>query len=89
MKYETIPNLTLPKIGFGTWKIGGGSYADPKADSVSMTALHTALEVGYTHFDTAETYANGHARNCSGGQSANRASRANRYSSRPRSQPAI
>lgn len=61
MKYETIPNLTLPKIGFGTWKIGGGSYADPKADSVSMAALHTALEVGYTHFDTAETYAGGHA----------------------------
>jgi diketogulonate reductase-like aldo/keto reductase len=61
MKYETIPNLTLPKVGFGTWKIGGGSYADPKADSVSMAALHTALEVGYTHFDTAETYAGGHA----------------------------
>jgi hypothetical protein len=42
MKYETIPNLTLPKIGFGTWKIGSGSYADPKADSVSMTELSSA-----------------------------------------------
>ncbi len=61
MKYETIHNLTLPKIGFGTWKIGGDSSADPKLDSVSMTALRSALEVGYTHFDTAEYYAVGHS----------------------------
>lgn len=61
MKYETIHDLTLPKIGFGTWKIGGGSSANPKADPVSMTALLSALEVGYTHFDTAEMYANGHS----------------------------
>ncbi len=61
MKFDSIPTLTLPKIGFGTWKIGGGSSANPKTDSASMTALHTALEIGYTHFDTAEMYANGHA----------------------------
>jgi len=60
MKYETLPTLTLPKIGFGTWNIGGGSHADPKLDSASMTALRSALEVGYTHFDTAEVYASGH-----------------------------
>ena len=60
MKYETIHNLTLPKIGFGTWSIGGGSNADPKLDSASMTALRSALEIGYTHFDTAEFYAAGH-----------------------------
>ncbi len=61
MKYESLPSLNLPKIGFGTWKIGGGSSADPNADPVSMAALHSALEVGYTHFDTAEMYANGHS----------------------------
>jgi diketogulonate reductase-like aldo/keto reductase len=61
MKYDSLPHLTLPKIGFGTWKIGGGSHADPKTDPVSLTALHTALEIGYTHFDTAEMYANGHS----------------------------
>jgi len=60
MKYETLQGLTLPKIGFGTWKIGGGSYTDPKLDSVSLTALRSALDVGYTHFDTAEMYASGH-----------------------------
>ena len=61
MKYETAQTLTLPKIGFGTWKIGGGSFATPSADSVSLAALHSAIETGYTHFDTAEMYANGHA----------------------------
>jgi len=61
MKYETIHSLTLPKIGFGTWKIGGESSPDPKTDLISMTALRAALEVGYTHFDTAEMYAGGHA----------------------------
>ena len=61
MEHETINNLTLPKIGFGTWKIGGGSTPDPTLDSVSMTALRSALETGYTHFDTAEVYADGHS----------------------------
>ncbi len=60
MKYETIHGLTLPKIGFGTWSIGGESTPNPKVDPVSMTALLTALEIGYTHFDTAEYYAAGH-----------------------------
>jgi len=61
MKYETIPSFTLPKIGFGTWSIGGDSSANPKLDPVSMTALRSALEIGYTHFDTAEFYAAGHS----------------------------
>src|SRR5687767_13819889 len=61
MKYETLPNgEQLPKRGFGTWKIGGGSYPDPTLDSVSLAALRSALEIGYTHFDTAEMYASGH-----------------------------
>ena len=61
MKNETIPTLTLPKIGFGTWSIGGSSTADPKLDSASMKALRSAMEIGYTHFDTAEYYASGHS----------------------------
>jgi len=61
MKYETVHGVSLPKIGFGTWKIGGDSYPDPKLDSASLTALRTALDVGYTHFDTAEIYAAGHS----------------------------
>ncbi len=61
MKYEIIHNLTLPKIGFGTWRVGGETSPDPTTDSPSMTALRSALEVGYTHFDTAEYYSGGHA----------------------------
>ncbi len=61
IKYETLPTLTLPKIGFGTWRIGGETTPNPSADSASLTALHSALEIGYTHFDTAEYYAAGHS----------------------------
>jgi diketogulonate reductase-like aldo/keto reductase len=61
MKTETVHGVSVPKIGFGTWRIGGESYADPKADPASMAALRAALEIGYTHFDTAEYYAAGHS----------------------------
>jgi len=61
MKYETLHGLSIPKIGFGMWRIGGDSYADASLDSRSLTAVRTALETGYTHFDTAEVYASGHS----------------------------
>jgi len=61
MKYESIFNLTLPKIGFGTWRIGGGSSSTPATDPTSLAALTSALTLGYAHFDTSEMYANGHA----------------------------
>jgi diketogulonate reductase-like aldo/keto reductase len=61
MKYETVFNLQIPKIGFGTWTIGGRSAPDPSLDVPSLTALRSALDLGYTHFDTAEGYAAGHS----------------------------
>jgi diketogulonate reductase-like aldo/keto reductase len=61
MKYETVQDVTLPKIGFGAWSIGGDSYADPSRDAASLAALRSALEIGYKHFDTAEAYAAGHS----------------------------
>jgi diketogulonate reductase-like aldo/keto reductase len=61
MKYEIIHDLRIPKIGFGTWTIGGDTRPDPGQDARSMAALCSALELGYTHFDTAEYYAAGHA----------------------------
>ncbi len=60
MKYETVHDVALPKIGLGTWSIGGNTNPNPKRDSESLTALRAALEAGYTHFDTAEYYAAGH-----------------------------
>jgi len=61
VKHETVHGITVPKIGFGMWNIGGGSYADPSLDAASLTAIRAALEAGYTHFDTAEIYADGHS----------------------------
>lgn len=62
MHFERLPNgLNVPKIGFGCWKIGGGGTADPSQDDCSLAALRSALELGYTHFDTAESYAAGHS----------------------------
>lgn len=61
MKYEHIRGMQIPKVGFGTWTIGGRDAPDPGLDSVSQAALRSALELGYTHFDTAEYYAGGHA----------------------------
>ncbi len=60
MKYETLFNIKLPKIGFGTWSMGGGMSANTALDPKSLAALRSALELGYTHFDTAEVYASGH-----------------------------
>lgn len=61
MKEETLNGRTIPKIGFGTWSIGGGTSADHSKDRQSLMALRSALEMGYRHFDTAEMYASGHS----------------------------
>jgi diketogulonate reductase-like aldo/keto reductase len=61
MRYETVHDLQIPKIGFGTWTIGGRDRPDPSLEEKSLLALRSALELGYTHFDTAENYAAGHS----------------------------
>lgn len=61
MRYENLNGIALPKIGFGTWKIGGESAPDSDVEERSLAALHSALRLGYTHFDTAERYAGGRA----------------------------
>jgi len=60
MKFETIRGVQIPKIGFGTWKIGGERTANLDLDEKSNAALHSAIELGYTFFDTAESYAANH-----------------------------
>ncbi len=62
MKHETLfNNESVQKIGFGTWRIGGASMPNPSLDQRSLTALRSALDLGYTHFDTAEIYGGGHS----------------------------
>jgi len=60
MRYEELHGCTVPKVGFGTWSIGGRSEPDHSRDAASLAALRSAIEIGYTHFDTAESYADGH-----------------------------
>ncbi len=42
-------NLSIPMIGFGTWKLKG---------SEGQNAVENALSVGYRHIDTADRYGN-------------------------------
>ena len=61
MLFETLPNgATLPKIGYGTWNVGGGMTPDYSQNARAVSAIRAALEIGYTHIDTAEMYADGH-----------------------------
>ena len=60
MLYEEVQGVSIPKIGFGTWRIGGDSRPDHNRDRIALRAFHSALELGYRHFDTAEYYAHGH-----------------------------
>lgn len=60
MRYERLHQLEIPKIGLGTWKIGGESSPRLDQDGRSLHALRSALELGFRHFDTAENYAAGH-----------------------------
>ncbi len=62
MKTYPLPDGTsLPALGLGTWRMGGGMSADTSRDAEVLEALRYALQIGYRHFDTAEIYGNGHA----------------------------
>jgi 2,5-diketo-D-gluconate reductase B len=45
----TVQDVTIPKLGFGTWRITG---------SDCVVAVRDALELGYDHIDTARAYGN-------------------------------
>ena len=50
MEYIKLNNgIDMPIVGFGTWDVRG---------SEGLTALKTAIDIGYRLFDTAEMYAN-------------------------------
>jgi len=50
----------LPVIGLGTWDIGGGRTPDHSHDDEMTALIRDAIEIGYTHIDTAEMYGAGH-----------------------------
>ena len=62
MEYKTLPNGDrIPVLGLGTWRVGGGMSADHANDKQEVESIRTAVELGYTHIDTAEIYGSGHA----------------------------
>lgn len=51
---------SLPVLGLGTWQMGGGRSRDYSRDEEMAAIIHDAIEMGYTHIDTAEMYGVGH-----------------------------
>lgn len=52
--------FSLPVLGLGTWTMGGKRTVEAKNDEKDTQALQAAIDLGYTHIDTAEIYAGGH-----------------------------
>jgi len=50
----------IPALGLGTWGIGGFETPDYSKDEEYVQILEKAIEMGFTHIDTAEYYAAGH-----------------------------
>lgn len=66
-------DLLVSEIGFGAWAIGGGAMIGSTAigwgdvdDTVSIKAIHAALDAGINFFDTADIYGLGHSENILG-----------------------
>jgi diketogulonate reductase-like aldo/keto reductase len=52
----------MPVFGLGTWQMGGRETRDPvNDDKKDILAIQKAIELGVTHIDTAESYAEGHS----------------------------
>lgn len=70
MQYRKFGNtdLVVSEIGFGAWAIGGGAMIGNTAigwgdadDTISINAIHSALDAGINFFDTADIYGLGHS----------------------------
>src|SRR3984893_3719094 len=64
-----LSRVLITKTGFGAWAIGGGGWAfswGPQDDSVSLTTMRHALELGVNWIDTAAVYGLGHSEEVGG-----------------------
>ncbi len=53
--------VSIPRLGIGTWEMGGRQSPDRSEDEKFVHAIRFAVEHGIRHIDTAEMYGNGHA----------------------------
>lgn len=61
MQYlEIVPGVSVPKIGLGTWGMGGKRIEDRRWDEETIMVIRMAIDLGLTHIDTAEFYGAGH-----------------------------
>jgi len=61
MDYKILDKgFKIPVIGLGTWGIGGLLDKDSSRDAESIQAIKNAINLGYTHIDTAELYGAGY-----------------------------
>jgi diketogulonate reductase-like aldo/keto reductase len=59
--YVTLYNgERIPRIGLGTWRIGGEASPDHTRDAEMINLIRAAIDMGYSLIDTAEMYASGH-----------------------------
>lgn len=58
MRTRRLPgtDLDLSIVGFGAWAIGEAWWGDDVTEARSIAAVHKALDVGITWFDTAPVY---------------------------------
>ncbi|MEM9574632.1 MAG: aldo/keto reductase, partial [Pseudomonadota bacterium] len=68
-----IAGKTAPRLGLGTWAVGGPFYAGEQPlgwgevdDAVSKRAIEAGLDAGIRLFDTADVYGASHAENLLG-----------------------
>jgi diketogulonate reductase-like aldo/keto reductase len=61
MEYKSLyDGEKVPCFWLGTWKMGGGMSPDTSQDKQVVSVIQAAIEMGYTHIDTAELYGGGH-----------------------------
>jgi diketogulonate reductase-like aldo/keto reductase len=66
-RFATLYNgERIPRIGLGTWRVGGEASPDHTRDAEMVNLIRAAIDMGYRLIDTAEMYAGGHTENLIG-----------------------
>ncbi len=61
MEFKVISDVKISVLGLGTFGFGGRSEAEHSSDGDYVNVIKEAINLGLTHIDTAEVYAQGHS----------------------------